>query len=401
MAAGRNWGVAFFPTSRNMMAKKTSETTMSFPLPSASPASLGLDPARLDILCAAIDRQIAAGQHPGGQIAVARHGKLALFKSFGQARLAPSTQTRDDSLFLLYSNTKVITACAIWTLVEDGAIRYADRIADVLPGFEKHRKGEITLFQLLTHQAGFPSAVVGPEAWDDHAKLRDIVCNFTPEWPAGTRLQYHPSAAHWVAAALIEQLTGRDFRAYIRDKIITPLDLGHELFVGLPADQHPRAADMHEAVDGNMQPRMPESGAAHRLAGIPGGGGYASARAMAAFYQMLAQGGKLGDVRIVSPRTIRFVTQNFTGERVDLSSGIAMHRGLGPAVRGTSDTMRGMGSLAHPGTFGHGGAGSSYSWADPDSGVSFCFLSNARLIEDAHDARMDVLSNIVHAAIVD
>jgi len=134
---------------------------------------------------------------------------------------------------------------------------------------------------------------------------------------------------------------------------------------------------------------------------VPGGGGYATARAMAAFYQMLAQGGKLGDVRIVSPRTIRYVTQNFTGERLDLASGMPMHRGIGPYVRGNTETVRGMGSLAHPATFGHGGAGSSYCWADPESGVSLSFLSNARLAEEVHDQRMDVISNMTHAAIVD
>ena len=375
---------------------------MSFPLPNATPAELGLDLARLERMCGVIAGHIAGGLHPGAQVAVARHGKLALFRSFGQARSTPTAvATTDDSLFLLYSNTKMITACAIWTLVEDGAIRYADRISDRLPGFEKHRKGEITLFQLLTHQAGFPSAVVGPEAWGNPEKLRHIVCNFAPEWPAGSRLQYHPSAAHWVSAALINELTGQDYRTYIRERVIAPLGLADELYVGLPAAQHVRAADMQETdAAGTMQNRMPECGPAHREAGIPGGGGYATARAMAAFYQMLGHGGELNGVRIVSPRTIRFVTQNFTGERVDLSSGYAMHRGLGPAVRGTSEIMRGMGSLAHPATFGHGGAGSSYSWADPESGVSFCFLSNARLVEDAHDARMDILSSMVHAAIV-
>lgn len=376
---------------------------MTFPLQTAAPAALGLDPDRLERMCAVIAGQVADGLHPGGQIAVARHGKLALYKSFGHARTAPTAvPATDDTLFLLYSNTKVVTACAIWTLVEDGAIRYGDRIADHLKGFEKHRKGEITLIQLLTHQAGFPSGVMPPEGWADHDHMRKIVCDFVPEWPAGTRLQYHPAAAHWVAAALIEALTGKDFRTYIQQKVIAPLGLGHELFIGLPHQQHARAADMHEPdAAGGLRNKQPECSAAHREAGVPGGGGYATARAMAAFYQMLAQGGKLGDVRIVSPRTIRYVTQNFTGERLDLASGMPMHRGIGPYVRGNTETVRGMGSLAHPTTFGHGGAGSSYCWADPESGVSLSFLSNARLAEEVHDQRMDVISNMTHAAIVD
>lgn len=375
---------------------------MSFPLPLAAPESVGLDRARLAKMCDVIERHIVRGMHPGAQVAVARHGKLALFESFGQARTMPIAEaTTDETLFLLYSNTKVVTACAVWTLVEDGAIRFGDRVADHLPGFEKHRKGDITLIQLLSHQAGFPTAVVPSEVWGDHDLLRRVVCDFVPEWPAGQRLQYHPTAAHWVAGAMIEAVTGQDFRSYIREKVIAPLGLGDELHVGLPEEQHDRAADMHEPDGaGGVRNRMPECSAAHRLAGVPGGGGYATARAMAAFYQMLVQGGQLGGVRIVSPRLLRFVTQNFTGERLDLASGMPMHRGLGPYVRGTTETVRGMGALAHPGTFGHGGAGSSYCWGDPDSGVSMSFLSNCRLSEEDHDLRMEVISNMVHAAIV-
>lgn len=375
---------------------------MSFPLPTAEPGALGLDAAALERMCAVVAAHVAAGEHPGAQLAVARHGKLALFRSFGQARQAPSVQAGADTLFLLYSNTKVVTAAAIWHLMEQGKLRFHDRIADHLPGFEQHRKGEITIHQLLTHQAGFPAVLIPPEAWTDHDLLARFVCDIQPEWPAGTRLQYHGSSAHWVAAAVIEAITGEDFRAFIRARIIAPLGLSDELKLGLVGDEHARAAEMHEAdTAGEMRPRLPESSDAHRAAGIPGGGGYATARAMAAFYQMLVQGGRLGAVRIVSPRTIQYVTRNFTGERIDLASGMAMHRGLGPYVRGDTEQVRGMGSLAHPRTFGHGGAGSSYCWGDPDSGVSFAFLSNARRTEEWHDQRMEVLSNLVHTAIVE
>jgi len=116
---------------------------------------------------------------------------------------------------------------------------------------------------------------------------------------------------------------------------------------------------------------------------------------------MLAQGGQLNGVRILSPRTIEYVTRNFTGDRVDDYTGTIMHRGLGPHIRGTTETMRGLGALAHPSTFGHGGVGSSYCWADPASGVSFAFFSNARLDNaNVHDPRMEILSNLAHAAIV-
>ncbi len=96
-----------------------------------------------------------------------------------------------------------------------------------------------------------------------------------------------------------------------------------------------------------------------------------------------------------------FATRNFTGERVDGYMGLAMHRGLGPHSRGATEAIRGLGALAHPRTFGHGGVGSSYCWADPESGVSFAFLSNCRQGNEFHEPRMDLLSNLVHTAIRD
>jgi len=68
-------------------------------------------------------------------------------------------------------------------------------------------------------------------------------------------------------------------------------------------------------------------------------------------------------------------------------------------VRGTTEAIRGLGTLASPRTFGHGGVGSSYCWADPDSGVSFAYLTNSRVSDPWHSARLDVISNAVHSAI--
>ncbi len=375
---------------------------MGFQLPTADPSTLGLDKGRLEKLCARIERDIAAGMHPGAQVAVARHGKLALFRTFGDARTAPRRMPAEDrTLWLLYSNTKVITAAALWHLVEEGAIRFSDTVAQHVPGFEQHGKGEITLIQLLTHQAGFPAAMVPPEAWTDHELLRRIVCDFKLEWEPGSRVHYHTLAAHWTAGVLIEAVTGQDFRAFIREKIIAPLDLSEEIAIGLAPAQQDRAVVMHEPdAAGRLKPRSPEDSAAFQAGGVPGGGGFATARAMAAFYQMLAQGGALAGKRLFATRTIEYVTRNYTGDRIDGYMNLPMHRGLGPHSRGETPVARGLGALAHPRTFGHGGVGSSYCWADPVSGVSFAFLSNARQTEVFHNTRMDVLSNFVHTAIV-
>jgi CubicO group peptidase (beta-lactamase class C family) len=376
---------------------------MSFPLSADTPSSLGLDPRALDRLQELITRHLAEGRYPGAQIAVARDGKLALSRTFGEARIDPQrTPARDDSLWLLYSNTKVITASAIWVLAEQGALRFTDRVAEHVPGFEANGKGDITIVQLLSHQGGFPNADVPKSAWEDHELLRRAVSGFTLEWTPGSRVHYHSRAAHWVAAVLIEALTKTDYRAFIREQVIEPLGLGDELFVGLPDARHERATDMHEpaASGGSQVRRAEENNPEFRRAGTPGGGGYASARAMVVFYQMLAAGGILNGRRLLSPRMVQYVTRSVTGERVDGYMGMPMHRALGPHVRGTTESMRGLGTIASPRTFGHGGVGSSYCWADPDSGVSFAYLTNSRVPDPWHSARLDIISNTVHAAIL-
>jgi CubicO group peptidase (beta-lactamase class C family) len=374
---------------------------MAFPLSDATPASLGLEARALERLQELITRHLAEGRYPGAQIAVARDGKLVLSRTFGDARLDPArTPARDDSLWLLYSNTKVITACAVWVLAEQGALRFTDRVAEHVPGFEAHGKGDVTIIQLLSHQGGFPNADVPKAAWEDHELLRRAVSDFTLEWTPGSRVHYHSRAAHWVAAVLIEALSKTDYRAFIREQVVEPLGLGDEIFVGLPNTRHARAVDMHEPGPTGQVKRAEENNAEFRRAGTPGGGGYATARAMAAFYQMLAAGGTLAGRRLLSPRMVQYVTRNVTGERVDGYMGMPMHRGLGPHVRGTTDTIRGLGSIASPRTFGHGGVGSSYCWADPDSGVSFAYLTNSRIPDPWHGARLDVISNAAHAAIM-
>lgn len=378
-------------------------------LPTADPASQGVDPARLDRLYRVIEGHIAEGRYPGAQVAMARHGKLLAQRSFGEARVASSTPATDDTMWLLYSQTKVVTAAAIWVLVEKGALTFGDRIADHVPEFAANSKGEITLHQVLTHQAGYPNARPGPEVWADHARLRKVVSDFELEWWPGSKVSYHGASAHWTCAVLIEAVTGRDFREFIRTEVLDPLGID-DIQVGVPAAMQSRCADMHDRIDGTFQglgsqpdaplgERVNES--AFREAGVPGGGGYATAAGMQAFYQMLAAGGTLNGTRLFSPRLIQWVTQNHTGDRIDAQFGFPMHRGLGPHVRGTTPNIRGLGSIAHPATFGHGGAATSYSWADPETGLSFTYLSNGRCDEPWHSRRLDQIANLAHASLVE
>jgi len=373
----------------------------TFPLPAGELAGAGLRADQIDRLIQLIERQIAEDRYPGCQIALARHGRLLLERTFGRARTTPHEQAATpDTLWLLYSNTKVLIAVALWQLAEQGAFGFTDRISDHVPEFARHGKRDITVLQVITHQGGFPNAVLARDGWDDHEAMHRSVCDFTLEWTPGSRIAYHALSAHWVLATLIETLTGRDFREHVRRAVIEPLGLGRDLFVGLPPSEDHRVSDMHEpAPEGGLRPLDESNGETWRRGGAPGGGAYGTARGMVALYQMMLAGGELAGKRLLSPRTLAYALRNYTGDRVDEFMGMPMHRGLGPHLRGNTPNVRGLGALAAPTAYGHGGVGSSYCWADPESGVSFAYITNNRIPDPWHSVRLDRVSNLVHAAI--
>ena len=341
---------------------------MTFPLEISDLSSLGFDSTQISKLEQMILKHIEEGRYPGAQFALARHGKLAAFRSYGHARTEPAPiPTGPDTLFLLFSNTKVLVSSAVWLLVEDGIISLSDPVAEYMPAFAANGKESVTVQQVMTHQGGFPSSNITRAAWADHALMREQVCAFELEWPAGSRLHYHPRSAHYVLAMLIEAVTGRDYRDVIRGRRIEPVE--------------------------------EKNTAGFREAGLPFGGSFGTARAQVAFYQMLIQSGRLNGTRILSPRMVEYLTTDFTGDRIDGNHDREMHRALGPHKRGTGGHACIFGSLASPLTVGHGGIGTNVCWGDPSSGVSFAYLSNEIQPNDWSSSRFDRVSNIIHAAI--
>ncbi|MGH7063090.1 MAG: serine hydrolase domain-containing protein, partial [Stellaceae bacterium] len=220
----------------------------AYPLPSGDPASLGFAATPLQHLDRLIRQHLEEGRYPGAQIALARHGKLALYRSYGDARTeGRNMPATGDTLFLLFSQTKVLTSSAVWSLIEEGRLSFMDKIADHLPEFAQRGKGEITLHQVMTHQGGFPSGDVTKATWTDHARMRAEVCDLSLDWTPGTRLQYHPRAAHLTQAMVIEAVTGEDYRTVIRERVLAPLGLANEILVGVPPAEQGRCADTEAA----------------------------------------------------------------------------------------------------------------------------------------------------------
>ena len=375
----------------------------AFPLQSADLAANGIRTDQIDRLAALIEKHIGEGRYPGCQVALARHGKLLLERSWGQASVGDAPRAADAStLWLLYSNTKVVTATAMWKLCEQGAFRFTDRVSDYIPEFARNGKRDITVLQVITHQGGFPNAQITRDAWLDHKALRESVCNFSLEWTPGSRIHYHGLSAHWVLGVLIEALTGQDFRHWIRDNVLAPLGLAGDIFMGLGSTEDARVSTMYEPepTGTGIRALADSNTETWRRCGAPGGAGYGTARGMAALYQMMLAGGQLNGVRVLSPRMLQYAIRNHTGDRVDEFMGMPMHRGLGPHLRGHTATVRGLGAIASPLAFGHGGVGTSYCWGDPESGVSFAYITNNRLPDPWHSERLDTVSTLVHAAIV-
>jgi CubicO group peptidase (beta-lactamase class C family) len=357
-----------------------------------NPEALGFDTQALDELYARVQRDIDDGRIPSCQLALARNGKVAVWRTFGEA--AP------DSRYVIFSATKPIVAGGIWVLIGEGAIDISQPVAALIPEFGSNGKDAITVEQVLLHTSGFPRAPFNALDWDRRERRLERFAKWRTNWEPGTRYEYHPTSAHWVLAELIERATGADFREFLRARILDPLGLrGLEVGVA-PANQgninalvltgSPATADELEAVigirelpltevtaDALMSFNQPEV----RAVGVPGGGGISTAADLALYYQALLH----DPIGVWKPDVLADVTSNVRNRMPDYI-GTPANRTIGLILAGDDgrSNARGMGRTVSPGTFGHNGAGGQIAWADPATGVSFCYLTNGL---DQHQLR--------------
>jgi CubicO group peptidase (beta-lactamase class C family) len=361
-----------------------------------SPESVGVDSAKLAALFERAEREIREGTLPSAQLAVARDGKIAAMRSFGsvthEGRSAPAT---NDTLFVMFSCTKAITSAAAWLLLQEGKLRLDEPVAAVLPSFGANGKEAITLEQLLAHTAGFPRAPFDLRklGWPD---LPERFASWRLNWEPGSRFEYHPSSSMWVIAAMVQQRSGMDFRDFVRARIADPLGLP-DLRVGLPRAEHARLADIEyrgrEWTDAELIakgfPPLPVTevteenlmrfnDAPVRELGVPGGGGTATAGDLALFYQSLVLDGLAPDgTRIWESAMLRDARTIRNPSFLDPVFRKPANRGLGIVIAGGPDKFAlGFGRTGSDAMFGHGGAGGQIAWADPESGLSFAYLTS-------------------------
>jgi CubicO group peptidase (beta-lactamase class C family) len=330
---------------------------------------------QFDALVARARRDVDDGLLPSCQLAVAHGGDLVLDETFG----APA-----GSRYVTFSVTKAFVGAVAWLLIGDGTLSDRTRVADVVPEFATNGKDDVTVEHLLTHTAGFPRAPMRPEEGADRAARVERMSTWRMDWPAGSQTEYHATSAYWALVEVLDRISGSDFRALFAERIAAPLGLT-SLTLGTTDTRGVATIQaVGDAGDGKtLGDHVKETGEHFLLrfnepevmaAGVPGAGGVARAADVALFYQSLLhnkQGLWQGEV-------LADATGHIRNRLVDPLFKVAANRTLGLVMAGDADhaIVRGFGRGNSARAFGAQGVGGQIAWADPETGLSFCYLTN-------------------------
>ncbi|MDQ0464858.1 CubicO group peptidase (beta-lactamase class C family) [Caulobacter ginsengisoli] len=350
-------------------------------------------------------------QELGAALAVYHRGALVADLWGGWADRARTRPWRRDSLINVWSATKGAVAVAVARLVDTGLLTYEDRVADHWPEFGQAGKGDTTVAQLMSHQAGLPG-FAEPTSVDDQLDWAGCVGKLerqAPLWPPGEASSYHAMTYGWLAGELIRRVTGQTPGDFLAEQVAGPL--GADIFVGLPPALEDRVAEivgptapLDEALLAALPPAAlmalsnpqqdPESPNRRewRAAQVPAANGHASALGLAKLYAALVFDG-LDGVRVLSAGAVRRMLQPAVGAgRVDMflgfddcwSMGMALNR---PGIYGPNSEA-----------YGHSGWGGSFGCADPDAEVAIGYVCNRMGPELVGDPRTGGLCEAVLGA---
>ncbi len=381
-----------------------------FALPNArSPEAVGFDSARLEKLDAAMAKVVADGRVPGMSTMLVRHGKVVEFKTYGAMGFDGPAMT-EDSIFRIYSMSKPITGIAMMILFEEGKWRLDDPVTKYIPEFKNLKVWQgvdaagkpvlvpvsrpPTMREVMSHTAGFGYGLADKHPVDQMFRdkrilassgLQDMINKLadTPLiYEPGTQWSY--SVAVDIQGYLVEKLSGQPLGQFMQQRIFDPLKMPDTSFM-VPADKvsrlarvygfDPRVGKVVEAVGGpagsNVQdftkPPAMESG---------GGGLVSTTTDYARFAQMVANGGELDGVRIVSPATIELMGTSHLPEAALVNSNGSAGARFNKSVGFGLDFMvvedpRKAGTLEGKGTMSWGGAAGTWFWVDPTNDVVF------------------------------
>ena len=358
------------------------------------PAAVGVSAERLERLDAGMQRMVDEGKLAGIVTVLARNGKVAFVDSVGVQDVESGTPMAADSIFLIYSMTKPVTAAALMMLYEEGKWQINDPVSRFIPELADLRvhAGEyadgspvleaaarsMTMRELLTHSGGLdygfdnhPVARAYREngVLDADAPLQDMIdkLSMVPlRSQPGT--EWHYSVSVDVQGYLVEKLSGQPFDEFLLDRIFEPLGMVDTAFF-VPAGDLDRAARIHQAADGGELELADNEVRTLPPAGPSGGGGlYSTAGDYLRFMQMLANDGELGGARLLSPRSVEMMRTNH------LLPGPLSTRPLGRGFSFGFEVVTdaaAAGEAYADGTYRWGGAAGTWFWIDPQTDLAF------------------------------
>jgi CubicO group peptidase (beta-lactamase class C family) len=344
----------------------------------------------------AVERSIREGGEVGIQVAVYSDSKLVVDIWAGIADPTTAREVKADTLFPTFSVIKAVTATALHIQVSRGLVDYDAPVACYWPEFAASGKDKVTVRHVLHHRSGvwqMPETVT-PERLADYDWMVDAIARLPPMFEPGTRNGYQGLTFGWMISEVVRRTDpkGRSFQTFVQEEIVQPLGID-DLWMGVPASEHPRVARLIDAPPRPLPPDAPpfraiplQIGTREDIFGrkdvrescIPAAGGFATARALARFFAMLANGGSLDDARILPDALVRTFSRPKPGsDEPDDVQGIPLRIGAGFWLGGNSQPENLGRQIGHnPRSIGHPGAGGSIAWADPDKRLAVAICHN-------------------------
>jgi CubicO group peptidase (beta-lactamase class C family) len=329
------------------------------------------------------------GEISGAVMLVATKDKILHLSAVGQSDLATGRKLETGDLFWIASMSKPITAVCVGLLVDDGKLSFDDPVEKFLPEFRNlwltqeqaadrrvlvKPPRPVTLRDLLTHTSGLGEyTVTGP-----HWTLAEMTRTLTREplrFPPGSRWAYSTAGID-ALGRVVEIVSGMPFAEFMQKRLLDALGMTHTSF-WLTPEQKKRLATSYVM---NPQTSKLESTAIFYMyrgeitdaarPALGGAGLFSTAEDVAKFYQMMLNNGIAGGQPVLKPETLAEMTRKQTGE---LKARAGMPWGLGFCVVEDPKQMEANATFT-PGTFGHGGAFGTQSWADPTRGLVYVFM---------------------------
>jgi CubicO group peptidase (beta-lactamase class C family) len=343
------------------------------------------------------DENFARYRELGAAVSVWKEGKevVDLFGGFRDAHHQQSWSA--ETIVLFWSATKGLGSACLLHALQEQEIELEEPVAKFWPEFAQAGKESITLALLLSHQAGLCALDERVDILDYEAVIRALERQ-SPLWPPGSAHGYHARTFGFLLDELTRRIAGQRVADYWRTTFAEPLHL--DIWIALPAEENARVATIYAAKAG----QTPEPAAFYRDLAQPGTlarktftspyglhsvsgmndpavrarailsfSGIGSARSLAKFYAMLANGGELEGRTFFSKKTLGWMTNRLT-DGVDRVFQIPTAFSAGFMQDSTSARRRIFGRS--PSAFGHPGAGGSHAFADPRNNVSFAYVMN-------------------------